>query len=451
VTQADQIHLYTQYREQMRASTVAEFQHSLRHQARSTVNLGCADVEGNIGYVWLGRAAKRPPGFDFTRPVPGNTSATEWGPFYPFEALPQLINPEAGFFQNCNNSAWLVTPSGEIGRDFPPEMVPPGGSRSGRPRRALEILEEPGRRFSVDDMKKLALDVKVVHARETIDHLKAMLPREVRREPEIAAAFELFEGWSGYATRDNRALYLLTVFCWRWSELPEGEGRLERALREAIAYAEKHHGRIDVPWGEVHGVERGGEWFPSGGASNQRGPVGSLTSLHHGEPLRNRPDEGGRFPMEKGSSHVMVAQMTDPPRVWSAKPFGNTADPSSRHYADLTALFAAGELRPVWIERNDILANAESVLGRRVEMALPASLGVVRSTTDRVVELAALSDNGRVTIDEVGGRPFTARIELAAGMRVRVLETDGRLIEDWADHQREVPINRPVVIEFTGR
>lgn len=450
VTQADQIHLYTQYREQMRAATVAEFQHALRYQARSTVNLGCADVEGNIGYVWLGRTARRPPGYDFTRPVSGNTSATEWGPFYPFDALPQVVNPRAGYFQNCNNNAWLVTPSGEIGRDFPPEMVPPGGSRTGRPRRALEILEEPGRRFSVDDIKRMALDVEVVYGRETIDFLRATLPQEVQRQPEIAAALELFDEWSGYATVDNRALYLLTTFCWRWSQLEDDDHRVERALREAIAFASKHHGRIDVPWGDAHGVERGGEWFPSGGAANQRGPVGSLISLHHGEPLRNRPDERGRFPMQKGSSHVMVAQMTDPPQVWSAKPFGNTADPSSRHYADLTALFAAGELRPVWLERKDILANAESVLGRGVVLALPGGLGILHSTSDGVVELAAVQENGGLTIEEVSDRPFTARLELDDGARVRVLDAGGEPIDGWGSEHRELNIDGPVLLELTG-
>jgi acyl-homoserine-lactone acylase len=432
-TQADQVALYTQYREQMRARTVAEFQHALRYQARSTVNLTCADVDGNIGYVWLGRAARRPPGYDFTRPVPGNTSRTEWGPFYEFAALPQVINPEAGFVQNCNNSAWLVTPSGEIGRDFPPEMVPPtiASSRSGRPRRALEILEEPGRRFSVEDVKRMALDVKVVNGPETVYYLQTVLPRQVKDDPEIAAALRLFEEWSGYATPDNRALYLLTTFCWRWSELTEGTDRVERALREAIGFAKQHHGRID-----------------------QRGPVGSLISLHHGEPLRNRPDERGRFPMEKGSSHIMVAQMTEPPRLWSAKPFGNSADPSSRHYADLTELFAAGELKPVWIENDDILAHAESVLGRGVELPLPGGVGSATAATDSLVELAAVAedrDGTRIRIEEVMGRRCAAEIRLAGFSRYRLSGGSGEVVAGWtpvSESGKPIRVETPAILEI---
>lgn len=128
--------------------------------------------------------------------------------------------------------------------------------------------------------------------------------------------------------------------------------------------------------------------------------------------VAERPDSRGRLPMEKGSSHVMVAQMTDLPRVWSVKPFGNNNDPASPHYADLTELFAAGELRQVWLERAEIAAHAESVLGRGVSLTLPGGIGVVRSTSDHVVELAALAEDGRVTIEEIGGRPFSARLEL---------------------------------------
>jgi acyl-homoserine lactone acylase PvdQ len=331
-------------------------------------------------------------------------------------------------------------------------MVPPTtGGRSGRPRRALEILTEPGRTFSVEDMKRMALDVKVVHARETIDYLVAALPRAVKDDPEIAAALRLFHEWDGYATVDNTALYLLTTFCWRWSELDGASDRLQRALREAIAYATKHRGRIDVPWGEVHGVERGGRWYPSGGASNQRGPVGSLISLHHGEPLDNRPDERGRFPMQKGSSHVMVAQMTDPPRVWAAKPFGNSADPDSRHHADLTELFAAGKLRRVWLTRPEILANAASVLGTGVELPLPGGVGRLVSPPGVLLEVAAVADDAvenRVLIEESMGRPLTGELRLDGAARYRVLDSRGSLVQDWQTGDAPASIVGSVIVEY---
>jgi hypothetical protein len=296
----------------------------------------------------------------------------------------------------------------------------------------------------------MALDVKVINARETIFYLQTLLPRTVKDKPDVAAALRLFEEWGGYATVDNRALYLLTLFCWRWGELPEDPDRVERALREAVAFAKEHFGRIDVPWGVVHGVERGGEWYPSGGASNQSGPVGALISLHHGEPLRNRPDERGRFPMQKGSSHVMVAQMTDPPRVWSAKPFGNTADPSSHHYADLTELFTEGELKPVWMSREDILAHAESVLGRQVELPLPGVLGRVRSMTGDLVELTALVEGGRITIAEKEDRPVRVAISVGGTVRYRVLDPQGGVLREWRTGEPAADIRLPAVLEVAA-
>jgi len=69
-----------------------------------------------------------------------------------------------------------------------------------------------------------------------------------------------------------------------------------------------------------------------------------------------------------------------PPRGWSAKPFGNTANPASPHYADLTKSYAAGELRRVWLTRPDILAHAESALGEGVELPPLRPRGGQRAT-----------------------------------------------------------------------
>lgn len=82
-----------------------------------------------------------------------------------------------------------------------------------------------------------------------LDLLRTQLPRKSQQEPDAAAAIALFEGRDGEATPDNRALCLLTTFCWRWSELKEGPDRLERALKEAIAFVREHREQSPTPLG----------------------------------------------------------------------------------------------------------------------------------------------------------------------------------------------------------
>jgi len=72
-------------------------------------NMMVADTSGNIFYQRVGRVPRRSPGYDWSKPVPGDTSATEWGGLHSGDELVQLLNPEAGYMQNCN-----IPPEGMI-------------------------------------------------------------------------------------------------------------------------------------------------------------------------------------------------------------------------------------------------------------------------------------------------------------------------------------------------
>lgn len=66
-------------------------------------NLLYADTAGNIGYQAPGRIPIRRSG-DGTLPLPGWTSANGWSGYIPFDQLPSLYNPPAGFIVTANNA-----------------------------------------------------------------------------------------------------------------------------------------------------------------------------------------------------------------------------------------------------------------------------------------------------------------------------------------------------------
>src|SRR5262249_36336271 len=72
-------------------------------------NIMVGTVQGDIYYVRNGRVPIRPAGFDFKRPVPGNTSKSEWQGIHKFEDLLQVENPPQGYMQNCNVSPQFMT------------------------------------------------------------------------------------------------------------------------------------------------------------------------------------------------------------------------------------------------------------------------------------------------------------------------------------------------------
>lgn len=87
-----------------RASNWEEFRTATTFFDTPAQNVIYADVEGNIGYQMPGLTPIRAEGHDGKVPVDGSTSANAWQGYVPFEELPTLLNPEAGYIVTANNS-----------------------------------------------------------------------------------------------------------------------------------------------------------------------------------------------------------------------------------------------------------------------------------------------------------------------------------------------------------
>jgi acyl-homoserine lactone acylase PvdQ len=97
----------------MRAENLEQFQAALRRYGLPRWNFLYSDAE-TIYWIHNALVARRAEGYDWRKPVPGWTKETEWGPYLPLEAHPQLLNPPSGFLQNCNNPPWLATKNSRL-------------------------------------------------------------------------------------------------------------------------------------------------------------------------------------------------------------------------------------------------------------------------------------------------------------------------------------------------
>jgi acyl-homoserine lactone acylase PvdQ len=132
-----------------------------------------------------------------------------------------------------------------------------------------------------------------------------------------------------------------------------------RAFIEAIERLSKKFGRVEIPWGQINVLVRGGV-FPMDGVS-----VELFGVLH--------PDEGpeqddGRIFCNDGWGHFMVVMEEDPAsgkpkQVWSLLPYGESEHPSSPHYNDLAKLHSEHRIKPFWLTPGEILENNETVWG----------------------------------------------------------------------------------------
>lgn len=112
----------------MKAQNLADFKSALSRQFILRWNFLYTDPR-NIYWVHNGVVAQRDPSFDWTHPVPGWTSKTEWGPYLHFDSNPHLENPPSGFIQNCNNPPWSPRRTPASSRSSPLPTTCPTKSR----------------------------------------------------------------------------------------------------------------------------------------------------------------------------------------------------------------------------------------------------------------------------------------------------------------------------------
>jgi acyl-homoserine-lactone acylase len=127
-----------------------------------------------------------------------------------------------------------------------------------------------------------------------------------------------------------------------------------------IAELRRHFGRSLVPWGEVNRLQR----THTSGAEPFRDDLPSLPV--QGGPawtgiifnVKATQGPAGRRFGTSGHTWVSVAELGPVVRSRSIVQFGQSADPASPHYFDQAPLFVAGELKPAWFLREDVMAAA---------------------------------------------------------------------------------------------
>ena len=332
------------------------------------------DVEGRLLYVYSARSPVRAEEFDWRSPVPGWVPDTEWRSMMAYERLPRILDPASDFLQNCNVAPNFATNnSGLEPTNFPPFMG--WGGLNDRGQRLLTWLST-NRKATLDQLKELARDSYLIVAEE----LKGFILRAYNRtwwdiydpDRQLARAVELLRGWDNRASVDSRATLLFSIWKSRFIQLYSGvpaeqlnqvrvlEELALEGLRMAVEYMITTYGRLDVPWGEVHVIDRGGRLFPVGGSAP------GTQALH---TTRSIQGDDGLFRVEGGSAYTMVVELAEPLRSWSLQSLGNSEDPDSDNYSDQAAMQASGELKRFRLDNEAITADLQAVVTVPLEQA----------------------------------------------------------------------------------
>ncbi len=335
-----------------KATDAASWQAAVRALAVPMFNIVYADRAGNISYLYSGRLPVRAPGHDWQDMVAGDRSETIWTEYLPFERLPQVHNPAAGFVQSCNSTPFQTTAG--AGNPRLDEYASTLGIETHMTNRALRAIELFGGDPSITDAELLAYKFDMTYAADSrmAELVAQVLAAPAPTDPRLVRAVALLGAWDLGTTPESEqaALAILAFTPWlRTYGQAVNTPTLLDALSEAAQTLETHHGRLDVPWGTVNRLRRGSVNLALGGGPDILHAIdGTLTD--------------GRLIGRHGDSHMHVVRWDAQGGVTSRSihQFGAaTADPTSPHYADQAPLFAARKLKDLWLDEADIRAHLE--------------------------------------------------------------------------------------------
>jgi acyl-homoserine lactone acylase PvdQ len=356
------------------------FWQTMELRTNSSNNTIYADAGGNIAYFHGNFMPKRDPRFDWTRPVDGSDPATEWQGLHAVKETPHLRNPKSGWLYNANNWPWSAAgPDSPKKENYPPYVE--NGGESARGLHAIRVLENK-KDFTLDSLIAAAYDSYLTWFEKPLpalikawDALPAGDPLKARTAAQIEALREWDRRWAVASVPTSLAVF--------WSEevrrrIGAARGRGGPSIEEAISAAPPQQllealaaasdklaagfGTWQTPWGEINRFQRltgdivqpFNDAAPSLPVGFTSGQLGSLASFG----ARAYPGTK-KWYGTSGNSFVAVVEFGERVKAKAVSAGGESGHPSSPHFNDQAARYAAGDLRPVYFYRADLKGHTQ--------------------------------------------------------------------------------------------
>lgn len=209
-----------------------------------------------------------------------------------------------------------------------------------------------------------ALDRSLADDRGQVPVPEAAALSEAEAQSRMTEALNVLATWNRTASADSRGAVLFQRWAgeyfagapdslrWRQPWDPERPATTPFGLRDpaaavgalsAAADSLAEQGiPLDVQWGEIHRVIRGGVDVPVSGCPPT---LGCFRALSFG------PADGDasypRLAANRGDAWVLIVEFGEVPTAYTVLSYGQTARSESPHYSDQAAMFARGEMKRI--------------------------------------------------------------------------------------------------------
>ena len=352
-----------QWYDMNKATNFTSFKKALEQNHLPMFNIMYADNKDTIFYISNGKMPYRntDTSYHWNSTVPGNTMATLWTKFKPLSELPQQLNPASGYLFNTNHSPFLATDA-QYNLDPKKYDVNDGYEtyHNNRSQRAKDLID-PLNKISYADIKRIKFDrslpTKILFPYGfTAD---SMFLVDENNYPALANIITTLKKWDHAAVAESKGAAIYNIAYYLVPQVMEGRKNDKLTIQEAVVvyekideYLKKNFGRTDIVLGDLQKLVRGDESWPQGGMPDVLAAVMS-------ESYKN-----GTRKMNSGDAYINIVRFPKDgslPHIESINTFGASMHKESPHFADQRAMYQAQVLKPMTLDKNVVLKNAEKV------------------------------------------------------------------------------------------
>ncbi len=350
-----------------KAKNYKEFRQVMELHANSSNATIYADADGNIAYFHPNFIPRRSLKFDWTKPVDGSDTESDWKGLLTFDESPNLLNPASGWVYNSTNSPWSAAGASSLKQSDFPKYVD-NGIESARGLHAIRVLENR-KDFTLDKLREAAYDSYLPWFEKTVpllvaawDELSPNDPLKTKLKDQIGIMRQWNLRWSTDSVATSLAIFWGTKILRVVGASPgvpsqdyvaakAAPAQLLESLTRASDKLAADFGKWRTPWGEINRFQRltsdivqpFNDAAPSVPVGFTSGNWGSLASFG-AAPTRTTKKWYGT----SGNSFVAVVEFGEKIRAEAVTAGGESGDPKSPHFNDQAARYATGELREVY-------------------------------------------------------------------------------------------------------
>lgn len=344
-----------------RSTNFTEFKAALNQNHLPMFNIMYADKEDNIFYISNGKMPYRNAKYNWASTLPGNTRETLWEKFKPLDALPQHLNPAAGYLFNTNHSPFMAT---AVNENLNPANYDKYDGyetyHNNRSQRAKDLIDTYDK-IGWEDLKRIKFDrqlpAKILYP-YGLD-ASVLFSLDATKYPALSTIIKGIQQWDHVTNIESVGALYYNVAYYQASKIRNNASKDPLTESEAVELVQyvhdfliKHYGRLDVTLGEFQRLKRGDLDWPQAGMPDV---LAAVMSEPMGESQRK---------MNSGDAYIGFVKFPKGgglPLIETVNTFGASSHAESKHFADQRELYQAQKTKVMTLDKAEVLKKAERI------------------------------------------------------------------------------------------